>query len=72
MAFRKKELFDITDIPKHIEFNGHWVVLRKELSVKLSKELLKNEPVTVDVTDLQWYEQERINHVINYKQHEQH
>lgn len=65
LAFRKKELFDITEIPKHIPFVGHWNVKRVQLSVGKAKELCKPIEVKKDVTDLQWYIQEQLNGVFN-------
>lgn len=65
LAFRKKELFDITGLPKHIPFLGHWNVNRVQLSVGKAKELCKPVEVEKDVTDLQWYDQEKLNHVFN-------
>lgn len=68
-AFRKKVLFDVTDTPKAL-FNssnngsfGYWIN-RKWLSESKIKELLKNEPKQVDLSHLQWYQQEQLNHVI--------
>lgn len=63
LGFRKKELFDITETPKHIKFFGHWNINRKQLSVSKAKELIKNNKITKDISELQWYEQERLNHV---------
>ncbi len=54
LAFRKQELFDITNLPKHIPFVGHWNVNRKQLSKSKAKELVKMEPKVIDVSDLQW------------------
>lgn len=65
LAFRKQELFDITETPKHIPFLGHWNINRKQLSKLKAKELIKNEPKQVDVSNLQWYQQEQLNHVFN-------
>jgi hypothetical protein len=63
-AFRKKELFDITNIPKHVKKSEQgWWIGRKLLSPTKAKELIKEEPITKDVTDLQWFEQEKLNHV---------
>ena len=67
LAFRKKELFDITETPKYIKFVGHWNINRKQLSVSKAKELIKHEAKKVDVTELQWYVQEELNHVFNLK-----
>lgn len=65
LAFRKGELFDITNTPKHIPFVGHWNVDRKQLSFKTAESLVKNIGVEKDVTNLQWYLQEELNHVFN-------
>lgn len=64
LAFRKQELFDITNSPIHIQFNQSaqaWIVNRKQLSKTKAKELIKHEPKKVDVSDLQWYIQEQLN-----------
>jgi hypothetical protein len=56
-SFRKKELFDITNIPKHIELKnnnncfGYWIN-RKWLSLSRISEMVKKEPKTVNVSDL--------------------
>lgn len=66
LAFRKKELFDITNIPSITKRSEQgWWIGRKLLSLQKVKELIKKEPITVDVTCLQWYEQEKLNHVFN-------
>lgn len=65
LAFRKKELFDITDLPKHIPFVGHWNINRKQLSIKKAKELITNKEIKKDVSELQWYVQEQLNGVFN-------
>lgn len=68
LAFRKKQLFDITDIPQFIPFNeiaGAWIVNRKHLSKSKVKELAKIEPKEVDVSGLQWYRQVELNQVFN-------
>ena len=65
LSFRKKELFDITDMPKHIKFVGYWNVNGVQLSVGKAKELCKLNEVNKDVTDLQWMFQEQLNHVFN-------
>lgn len=65
LAFRKKELFDITQTPTHIKFLGHWNVKRKQLSVLKAKKLITNKPVIKDISHLQWYQQENLNHVFN-------
>jgi hypothetical protein len=56
LAFRNKELFDITGIPSHIPFNlndRYWSVKGKQLTISKAQELIKKEPKEVDVTDLQ-------------------
>jgi len=70
LAFRQKQLFNITNLPIHIDFNSKancWIVNRKQLTKSRIKELLINEPKKVDVTELQWYQQEQLNHVFNLK-----
>jgi hypothetical protein len=64
LAFRKKELFDITEMPRCIPFNNHWNVGRVQLSKSKAKELLTGKEVKKDVTDLSWYIQEALNHVL--------
>ena len=72
LAYRKKVLFDITRIPNALFLtnnngsNGYWIN-RKWLSESKIKELLINEPKQVDVSNLQWYQQEQLNHVFNIK-----
>jgi len=61
LAFRKGQLFDITQVPSHIPFNFNsecWIVSRKQLTKKKAKELVKNEKKIVDVTNLKWYSKE--------------
>mgnify|MGYP001617432001 CR=1 FL=1 len=65
LAFRKKELFDITETPIHVPFLGHWNIKRQQLSVRKAKELVKEKPVEKDISHLQWYHQEQLNHVFN-------
>lgn len=72
LAYRKKVLFDITNIPNALFLtnnngsNGYWIN-RKWLSESAIKSLLKHEQKPVDVSDLQWYQQEQLNHVFNIK-----
>jgi len=69
-SFRKKELFDITAVPKNIELKnnnncfGYWIN-RKWLSLSKIKEMIVNEKKVVDVSDLQWYDQIKLDHVFN-------
>lgn len=68
LAFRKQELFNITDVPNHIPFNkiaNCWIVNRKQLSKKKAQELVKKEHIIKDLSELQWYQQEQLKHVFN-------
>lgn len=70
LAFRKKELFNITDTPKLIPFNENancWLVNRKQLTISKVKELITNIPVIKDLSDLQWYQQINLDQVFNLK-----
>lgn len=70
LAFRKQQLFDITGTPKWIPFNEiaqAWIVNRKQLSKSRAKELYRDEPKEVDVSNMQWYIQEELNHVFNLR-----
>lgn len=70
LAFRKKELFNITNIPTLIQFNSNancWIINRKHLSKLKAKQLLINEPKQVDVSNLQWYQQINLDEVFNLK-----
>ena len=65
-AFRKKELFNINQTPTHVaRSNQGWWIGKKLLTPSIAKSLIIDGPVTVDVTNLQWYDQERLNHVFN-------
>lgn len=66
LAFRKKQLFDITDTPKWIKYNEIakcWIVNRKQLYAKTAQELIINQPIKVDVTSLNWDLQCRLEEV---------
>lgn len=68
LAFRKQQLFDITEQPKHIPFNEiaqAWIINRKQLSKSKAKELVWHESKTVDVSNLQWYKQIELDEVFN-------
>lgn len=68
-SFRKKQLFDITDIPKLIQLKnnnnclGYWIN-RKWYSLSRLKDLVIKGKMIVDVSDLQWYEQINLDKVI--------
>ena len=69
-AFRKKELFDITNIPTHIELKdnnnckGYWIN-RKWFSLSKLENLIVKEKVVKDVSSLQWYKQINLDYVFN-------
>jgi hypothetical protein len=71
-AFRKKELFDITYTPKHLELKnnnnclGYWIN-RKWFSLSKLKPLVIKEKIEIDVGHLQWYEQINLREVFNLK-----
>lgn len=71
-AFRKKQLFDITNLPKLIELKdnnnclGYWIN-RKWFTLSKLKPLVKSEEKIVDVSVLQWYEQIHLQEVFNLK-----
>jgi len=69
-AFRRKELFDITSIPKYMDLKnnnncfGYWIN-RKWLNQSRIEGIIIREPKTVDVSQLQWYDQIKLDHVFN-------
>jgi len=69
-SFRKKVLFDITNLPRKLDLKdnnnclGYWIN-RKWYSLSKIKNLIKNEKIIVDVSSLQWYEQINLNDVFN-------
>jgi len=68
LAFRKQQLFDISEQPKHIPFNESaqaWIINRKHLSKSKAKDIVQHKSKEVDVSNLQWYIQEQLNHVFN-------
>lgn len=71
-AFRRKELFDITNVPNHIPLKdnnncyGYWIN-RKWLSLSKIKDMIVNEKKLVDVSDLQWNYQLHLDYVFNLK-----
>lgn len=66
LAFRKKELFDITHIPTHINRSQQgWWIGKKLLSPATAQKAIVNQPIVKDVSDLQWFQQEQLNHVFN-------
>ncbi len=71
-AYRKKILFDITNIPNAlfcVNNNGcfgYWIN-RKWVSESAIKPMVINEPKQVDVSQLQWYQQIQLDKVFNLK-----
>ena len=71
LAFRKKVLFDLTNGNPNALFTssnngsfGYWIN-RKWLSESMIKSIIINKPKQVDISHLQWYLQENLNHVFN-------
>ena len=69
-AFRKKHLFDITDIPQLLKqqengnSKGYWIN-RKWFSLSRIKSIIINESINIDVGCLQWYAQIKLDKVFN-------
>lgn len=69
-AFRKKQLFEITSTPIHLPLKdnsgskGYWIN-RQWLSLSAIEKLIVKEEKTVDVSDLQWYLQIRLDGVFD-------
>ena len=69
-SFRKKELFNITNLPIHIPLKdnnnckGYWIN-RKWISLSKIKGLVIKEEKEVDVSGLQWYQQINLQEVFN-------
>ena len=69
-SFRKKQLFDITNIPELIGLKdnnnclGFWIN-RKCYSLSRLKNLVVMEKKVVDISNLQWYEQINLDKVFN-------
>jgi len=67
-SFRKKQLFDITNVPHKLEqkdnnnCQGYWIN-RKWFSLsKLEPMVMKKEKI-IDVSNLQWYQQIKLDYV---------
>lgn len=69
-AFRKKQLFEITNIPKFLETKdnnncqGYWIN-RKWYSLSKLEPLVIVKEKIIDVSELQWYDQIKLDHVFN-------
>lgn len=72
-AFRKKLLFDITNLPtliNEVDNNnciGFWIN-RKFLSLSKIKNMIIKDDKTIDVSSLQWYQQIDLDLCCNIKQ----
>lgn len=70
LSFRKKQLFDISNVPKLINLKdnnnckGYWIN-RKWYSLSKLKHLVKIESKIIDVSDLQWTDQLKLDYVFN-------
>ncbi len=69
-AFRKGNLFDVTDIPSFkpiLENNGSkgWWIDRVWYSFSKVEPLVVKEPLIIDVSNLQWYQQCRLDECFN-------
>ena len=68
-SFRKKILFDVTDTPKQLELKdnnnclGYWIN-RKWYSLSKLKNLIQIKQIKKDVSELQWYQQIKLDHVL--------
>jgi uncharacterized NAD(P)/FAD-binding protein YdhS len=67
LAFRKKNLFDITtNNPIYIpRSDDGWYVNRQLLTVQKTKEILVNKEIIINISHLQWYIQEELIHCFN-------
>mgnify|MGYP003404627826 CR=1 FL=1 len=68
LAFRKQLLFDITETPILINYNNNakaWIIKRKQLSKLKAKELIIMKDKKVDVSNLQWFEQIKLDECFN-------
>lgn len=71
-AFRKKQLFDISNLPTLINLKdnnnclGYWIN-RKWFTLSKLKPLIKKQEKIVDISSLQWYEQIHLEEVFNLK-----
>lgn len=67
-AFRKKQLFDITNTPVLMNLKdnnncqGYWIN-RKWYSLSKLKPLVRMEAKVIDISSLQWYLQLRLDYV---------
>lgn len=68
LAFRRKQLFNITNTPLLIPYNEKascWLVNRKQLTISKIKQIATTNPVKVDVSTLQWNIQINLDYCFN-------
>jgi hypothetical protein len=68
LSFRKKQLFNISNIPNLIPFNKKsncWIINRKQLTLKKAEKIITNNKIKKDLSDLQWYQQINLDKVFN-------
>ena len=69
-AFRRKVLFDITNLPTKLGLKdnnnclGYWIN-RKWFSLSRIKEMIKVEDLQKDISVLQWFDQAHLHYVFN-------
>ena len=68
LSFRKKQLFDITNIPFNIPLKdnnkckGYWIN-RKWLTQSKIEDIVVRERKKIDLSSLQWYQQIKLDQV---------
>jgi len=61
LAFKAKNLWDITDTPRMIpQSEKGWYVNRMLLTLMQAKSLVKTKETTINLDGIQWYLQEQI------------
>lgn len=66
LAFKKQMLFNIDNTPFLIQFKkGYWLINGKQLTPLAAKKLTVKEEVTIDISNLQWYQQEQLKECFN-------
>lgn len=68
LAFRKQNLFDITNTPILIHYNESakaWIINQKHLSKKKASEIIIMKDKIKDVSNLQWYKQLELDYCFN-------
>ena len=66
LAFRKKELFNISSIPIHINKSVQgWWIGGKLLTLGKIKEIVSEQETVMDISELQWNRQLELDCVFN-------